>query len=139
VTTVRYDHNDVVEIADLLMGRRIVHVDLDKRLLQLDNGTEIEVEPNEGGCACSAGDYELTHLATVENIITDVRVVNDPSGDDYNGPSYQHTGYSIFVVADATEINAVQIDGDDGNGYYGTGYRLIVKPGAAPPVIQEEP
>ena len=33
---------------------------------------------------------------------------------------------TISEEADAVEINAVQIDGDDGNGYYGTGYQLIV-------------
>ncbi len=30
------------------------------------------------------------------------------------------------MVADAAEINAVQIDGNDGNGYHGTGYELVV-------------
>jgi hypothetical protein len=129
---------DGVEIAALLVGRRIVgaeqgefpvsdghYWDTPTGKLTLDDGTVILVKPNQGGCACSAGDYYLTSLATVNNVITDVRVVceSDSSPDSWYAGSQS---YRIYVVADAVEINAVQIDGDDGNGYYGTGYELIV-------------
>jgi hypothetical protein len=91
--------------------------------LPLDDGRHVYVIPNQGGCACSAGDYELTHLASVDNVITSVRLDETAESDEWGeGPKR----YSIFVVADATEINLLTIDGDDGNGYYGTGYRLIV-------------
>lgn len=131
------DHNATDAIAALLTGRRIVaaeqgHFDRPDRdwgdaatgKLTLDDGTVILAAPNQGGCACGAGDYELKHLATVDNVITSVRLAaeTDPE-QDWSEPDQS---YRIYVVADATEINAVQIDGNDGNGYYGTGYELIV-------------
>lgn len=61
----------------------------------------------------------------MDNIITSVRLDSETDLGEYGeGP----TSYRIYVVADAVEINALQIDGDDGNGYYGTGYELIVIP-----------
>jgi hypothetical protein len=134
-----YDQNDADETAALLVGRRIVAAEMgvfkrpDVRTwssdpatgkLTLDDGTEILVVPHEGGCACSAGDYALTALATVDNVITSVRLAVEDADRDQWGEGDQ--SYRIYVVADAVEVNAVQIDGSDGNGYYGTGYQLIV-------------
>lgn len=124
------------EIGALLTGRRIVaaeegHFDRPDRewgdtptgKLTLDDGTEVLVVPNEGGCSCSAGDYYLKSLAACDNVITSVRLVAEPIGEEDWATKQS---YRIYVVADAEEINVVQIDGDDGNGYYGTGYELIV-------------
>ena len=129
------NHNDADGIRTLLTGHRIVAVeqgnfdrpdqdwgDAATGKLSLDDGTIVLVAPNQGGCACSAGDYGLTSLATCDNIITSVNVVALDGHDDWG----TDRSYRIYVVADATEINVVQIDGDDGNGYYGTGYDLIV-------------
>ena len=130
------------EIRDLLMGHRIVSAEVgsfdlpdDERgwswttkasgRLTLDDGTQVLVVPNEGGCACSAGDYELAHLASVDNIITDVRLVAEDVGEDRYEPD---THYRIYVIADAVEINVMSVEGNDGNGYYGTGYELFVVP-----------
>jgi hypothetical protein len=136
--------NDEERIADTLVGRRIVRAETGQfdygarwtkasGRLELDNGTRVYVVPNEGGCSCGAGDYELTHLASVDNIITSARCTETTTGyGDYgDGP----TRYQVFVVADATEINLLTIDGDDGNGYYGTGYRLIVVPSVGGPNV----
>lgn len=141
---------DEDEIAELLIGRRVVEAEAgdfrrpdDNRWagavtgrLRLDDGTVVLVAPNEGSCTCSAGDYYLESIAKVDNIITSVKLVNDPDGDDartynydtdeYEGPKPE--GYKIFVYCDNTEINLMHIDGSDGNGYYGTGYELIVLP-----------
>lgn len=133
------DHTDHEAIEALLVGRRVVAAERGdatipdaeyswdstaEGLLTLDDGTRIYVKGNEGGCACSAGDYELTHLAAVDNVITSVRFEDHPSGDefeDYEG------WYRIFVVADAVEVNIASFEGSDGNGYYGTGYDLWVQ------------
>lgn len=131
-----FDQTDEEGVRDLLVGRRVVtaeegsfptndggwHETASGRLT-LDDGRQILVIPNEGGCSCGAGDYSLTSLAKVDNIITAVRLANTTEPSEYDeGP----TKYEIFVVADAVEINLLTIDGDDGNGYYGTGYKLIV-------------
>jgi len=131
------DH-DAIEA--LLLGRRIVSAEQGdvtvpgneddyygrtaEGVLTLDDGTRIYVKGNEGGCACSAGDYPLAHLAAVDNVITSVRFDDHPSGDefeDYEG------WYRIFVVADTVEVNIASFEGSDGNGYYGTGYALYVQ------------
>lgn len=131
------EETDEAEIQELLTGRRIVAAEMgafdcrDKHgwktqasgRLTLDNGTRIYVVPNSGGCSCGSGDYELTSLAAVDNVITSVRLA-----EEHDERSYEAISYRIYVVADAVEINAVQVNGDDGNGYYGTGYELIVVP-----------
>lgn len=136
ITRLIYNHTNAAEIEGLLLGHRIVAVEKGEYELEgrrwydsptgrltLDDGTQLYVAPNQGGCACSAGDYTLTHLTKVDNVITSVRLVDEEIVDGEDAHSYR-----IYVVADAQEINAVQVDGDDGNGYYGTGYELIVVP-----------
>lgn len=130
------DQDDDDATRDLLVGHRIVKAEtgsfewfdygeyrsLASGRLTLDDGTQVLVAPNEGGCICGAGDYVLSGLAEVDNIITSVRLdVEDEA------PEYERS-YRIYVVADNVEVNAVTIKGDDGNGYYGTGYELIVLP-----------
>ncbi|MCW2768513.1 MAG: hypothetical protein JWO11_4472 [Nocardioides sp.] len=113
-------------ITELLMGRKVVKVTDDT--LQLDNGTVLTLRGNEGGCACSAGDYELTELNGVDNIITNVEFEDSPAGDDETGEGF----YRIFVFADNQRINLATFEGSDGNGYYGTGYAIEVRPGGDP-------
>jgi hypothetical protein len=112
------DHED---ISALLMGRTVTKV-ADDRLL-LDDGAVLVLAGNEGGCSCGAGDYELTELNGVDNVITNVEFVDDPDGDDHpNGAG----AYQIFVFADNTKVNLARFEGSDGNGYYGTGYSITV-------------
>lgn len=132
--------NEEDKIRNVLMGKRIVGAEIGDFTaeaggdrwnpvtgkLTLNDGTVIYIAPNQGGCACSAGDYFLTSLATVDNIITDVKAVAEE--EDKDNWDYGSTSYRIYVIADNVQINAVQIDGDDGNGYYGTGYELFVVP-----------
>lgn len=126
-----YDQEDADGIEQLLVGRRIVEVERGEfpvdhgyatGALTLDNGVRILVEPNDGGCSCGAGDYDLTHLEAVDNIITSVDL--DWRAGDMDSDYLSH--YTIFVFADHRRINAVEVTGDDGSGYYGTGYRLHV-------------
>jgi hypothetical protein len=138
---IELDETNHGEIEALLLGRRIVTAEqvavpipdsewprTADGVLTLDDGTRIYVRGNEGGCACSAGDYPLTHLAAVDNVITSVRFEDRPDSDDYwDGPEGERGWYRIFVVADAVEVNVASFEGTDGNGYYGTGYELYVQ------------
>jgi hypothetical protein len=126
-------------IAQLLIGRRIVSaekgrfdypgrstwVNQPEGRLVLDDGTTLYLTGHEGGCSCGAGDYDLTKVAAVDNIITSARVEALPGGDGYDRDSGT---YRIFVFADAEEINVAEFAGSDGNGYYGTGFSLTVLP-----------
>lgn len=132
----RLNHENEREITDLLMGRKVVKVDAEHLLL--DDGTTIKAIGHDGGCACSAGCYDLSVLNGVDNIITRVEFDYAPAGDgEYpthgkhrDDPDDKWTGYyRIFVFADNEQINLMQFDGSDGNGYYGTGYEILVRRG----------
>lgn len=113
-------HGDKERIAELLVGRKVVEVQ--DPVLRLDDGTELVLRGNEGGCSCGAGDYELTSLNGVDNVITRVEFEDDPDGDDMAGAGF----YKIFVYAENERINLATFEGSDGNGYYGTGYTIEV-------------
>ncbi len=116
-----YNETDHDKVADLLVGRRVTKVADDT--LRLDNGTELVFVGNDGGCSCGAGDYDLTALNDVDNIITRVDFLDSPSGDDLDGDGR----YEIFVFADNQLVNLATFTGSDGNGYYGTGYSITVR------------
>lgn len=116
-------HGDEDAIRSLLLGHTVTKVSDDH--LTLDDGTLLRVVPNEGGCSCGAGDYDLVALNEVDNIITNVEFDYDPSGDYGDMASPGH--YRVFVLAGNKRINLLDIEGDDGNGYYGTGFWFVVR------------
>lgn len=141
VAATLYNEGNGREIAELLVGRRIVSAEMGEFTypgrsrwdemaegrLVLDDGTTLFLTGNWGAVCCSSGAYPLQRVATVNNIITNAWIDCSPGGDgmsDYDG------SYSIFVIADAVEINVAHFAGSDGNGCYGTGFTLHVVPGA---------
>ena len=111
-------------LRDLFLGHTVTKVADDT--LHLDDGRVLRVVPNEGGCSCGAGDYELKALKDCPvNAIMDVQVVVDAREDDYafeDGKTYR-----LFVLAQDERIELATIAGDDGNGYYGTGFWIEVQ------------
>lgn len=123
---IQYDQDDEAQIAELLVGRRVEKVS--ENTLLLDDGTVLEVQGNEGGCSCGAGDYELTELNSVDNAIMSVSVENRTKSDEELGDDYGYEEvYTIFVYAENQQIKLAEFEGSDGNGYYGTGFQLTVK------------
>lgn len=117
-----YSQENHEEIEALLLGRTVTKVAEDKLLL--DDGTELTLTGNEGCGGCTNGEYNLTELNGVDNVITKVEFVNDPDGDR----SYNKIGvYQIFVYADNVQVNLAHFIGSDDNGYYGTGYSITVR------------
>jgi hypothetical protein len=112
---------DPEAITQLLLGRKVAKVD-DETLL-LDNGVRLRLQGNNGGCSCGSGDYALTELNGVDNVITNVEFDNSPDGDHH--PDGEGI-YRIFVFADNQRINLATFEGSDGNGWYGTGYSIEV-------------
>lgn len=128
------DEDDREEITDLLIGRKVEKVDGEH--IRLDDGTIIKAIGHDGGCACSAGCYDLAVLNGVDNIITNVEYDYRPAGDYENPEKSGHPDdpeddwegyYRIFVYADNQQINLMQFNGSDGNGYYGTGFEILVR------------
>lgn len=119
-----YQEDEKDSIRELLIGRKVVKVADDT--LQLDDGIRLKFVGHEGACCCESGDYDLTELNGVDNIITSVEFEDLPCGDAYPGREYPGT-YKIFVFAANQKINLATFEGSDGNGYYGTGYKIIVE------------
>jgi hypothetical protein len=115
-----YSEENHDDVEALLLGRTVTRV-ADNKLL-LDDGTELTLVGNQGGCGCEAGDYELVELNGVDNIITRVEFFDSPGGDYVDGFGV----YQIFVYADNVKVNLAKFEGTDGNGYYGTGYQITV-------------
>lgn len=129
------EHTAEAEVRELLLGRRVVRAVTTEAgydqhrvwrdatgVLKLDDGTTLTVYPNSGCGGCPAGNYALTHLAKVDNVITSVTFDAEESAKG-------GTTYRVFVYAGHETINAVEllkVEGDDGNGHYGTGYSLVV-------------
>lgn len=123
------EHSDQDAIRELLLGRKVKKVASDH--LQLDDGTLLKIAPNQGGCACASGDYFLTDLNEVDNVITAVSFKReDREWGEYDWEAGEYpTTFSIFVVAEDKKLRLARIDGDDGSGYYGTGYTILVRGG----------
>lgn len=118
-----YTEEEHDAVAALLVGRKVEKVDTNT--IRLDNGMLLKLTGNDGGCSCGSGDYELTELNGVDNVITSVEFEDSPDGDD-NPEGTGH--YRIFVFADNVKVNLATFEGSDGNGYYGTGYSIEVLP-----------
>lgn len=120
-----FSHEAKKDIERLLVGRRIVRVDLvggvEGSHFALDDGTVVKLLGNVGCAGCPSGSYDLTHLEGVDNVITAVGF-NDSPNDSYGEGIYQ-----IFVFANNEQVNLATFEGTDGNGYYGTGYHLLVR------------
>lgn len=116
-------HTDSVGLLNLFQGKSVRKISGDT--LQLSDGTVLEIHPNEGGCSCGAGDYEITELNECDNIITNVELVatDHVIDDPWETPP---TTYALFVYAGDRKINLLTVDGDDGNGYYGSGFWIHV-------------
>lgn len=119
-TTMHYTEED--QIRTLLVGRSVAKVADNE--LRLDDGRLLTVVPNEGGCSCAAGDYELTELNDCPNMIMAVEFDQEDTDHDGEGPQT----YRVFVLAENQRIKLLEVSGDDGNGYYGTGWWLEIKP-----------
>lgn len=114
-------HSDKEEIVELFVGKSVKKISDDQ--LALSDGTVLQIVPNEGGCSCGAGDYDIDYINECENIITNVElVVTEQDHGDWD----TLTSYDIFVYSGHQKINLVSIKGDDGNGYYGTGFWINV-------------
>lgn len=111
------EHSTSEDYAALLVGHRIVKAQNDA--LWTDDGRKLKILPNQGGCSCGSGDYEVTALNTCDNIITSAEIEHTEGG--YNGNTWR-----LFVYADNQKVNAFEVSGDDGDGYYGTGFTVYV-------------
>ena len=124
--TTRHSYDDTDALREAMFGRSVVSVQIDDddyspegRVL-LDDGTELILHGNDGGCSCGGGDYALTRLNDMPiNGITNVEI----DVDEHDGYSLT---YRIFVLAQDQRFELAAFEGNDGSGYYGTGFWFTV-------------
>lgn len=114
---------DTESIRELLVGHSVVNVNVDENTLTLDNGVQVSVAPNSGCWGCPSGNYSVTSINTVENVITNVKVKTKTNEND-------KTVYSVIVyssgVSHKNKDTLLTVSGSDGNGWYGTGFELEI-------------
>jgi hypothetical protein len=108
-----YSYLDRDKIRDLLLGHSVTIVGPDR--LQLDDGTVLEIVPNEGCGGCSEGHYSIDELNECPNNAI-MSVEFEDSDDEV---------FRVFVYAESTKIKLLEVSGHD-NGYYGVGYWIWV-------------
>lgn len=121
------------DLSPLLLGRRIVGARTCEKpvvryprpqtigVLTLDDGTVIEVIPNQGCGGCYSGWADVESVAAAPNIITRVEVVRDE-------PDRWSDRWRLFVVAGDERINVVSSLCPDYEGdWYGHGFMLLVR------------
>lgn len=111
-------HDDQDSINELFVGRKVVAAH--NEVIELDDGTEIKVIPNEGCGGCEDGWFYLRSISEVDNVITSVEVDHEYTGNGYTEV------YKIVVYAEGVGEDLVVVEGSEGNGYYGTGFSLKV-------------
>jgi hypothetical protein len=84
--------------------------------LVLDDGTRIEFTDNYDCCSWA----DLNKLRTCDNVITDVRIEDDDSGEG----SYSAW---VYAVTDKGGVEIVNQDSNASNGYYLHGFALKVR------------
>jgi len=124
--TISYDHRSKppkAELTELLVGKSIIEVDIEEKLILLSDGTELTIEPNEAEC-CD-GEFALTVLQGAENAITSVKLK-----DRFDGKraSRQQDVFELFVYTEGVRHaqKLVEVAGHEGQGYYGSGFRIHV-------------
>lgn len=112
-------HYNEKEIRELLLYHKVIKADIDTNTLTLDNGTELTFYGNIGCYGYGIGTYSVTELNECDNIITDVKFVND---DDIKDKELDDMSYKIFVCL-------IQAGDTDGSGCYGRTvlYTMYVK------------
>lgn len=106
------------ELNEVFVGHTVTVVNDDT--IRLNDGTLLQIVPNEGGWGCGCGSYDITELNGCDNIITGCKIVSQ--GNDDEGFVYR-----LYVYSGYTKVNLVTVNGHDGTGQYGTGFAIFVR------------
>lgn len=101
-------------LEEIFIGKSIIEVT--NETMTLNDGRVLNIEANEGCGGCESGRYELESLATFENIITNVDVIE----------SGRKNRISLFVYSNGIGKSVIDCVGDEGFGYYGSGFTIKV-------------
>lgn len=112
-------YNDKQGLKELFIGKQIVETRAEEGILILSDGKELSIKPNSGCWGCISGNFSLSELNEVNNVITNVKTVKT----DKDGTTYQ---LFLYVEGVKKKEKLFAVTGSEGNGYYGTGYTIEV-------------
>lgn len=114
-----YDGWDLADLLrEELVGQRITTITDD--LIVLDNGTVLDIEPNQGCGDCDTGWAEMEIIPNNPN--TEAAVMNVEYEDTYKART---DSFKIFIYMANSTITMKGFNGND-NGYYGSGFWVTV-------------
>lgn len=102
------------DLADELIGKRIVEIDTYENTLTLHDGTMLKFYDASDCCAWFSAELEEKNLT--DNAITHVTTTGE----------YGDEAWSIHILAANKHIADVHIHGDEGSGYYCHSVNLAV-------------
>jgi len=108
---------NVADLAEMVIGHRIVHVEQDgsETTIELDNGNRVILAATDDCCAYTEVQSFLTHADTIDHIITGVGTTD---------------GYTTWhIYADLGDVLELTVGWSAGNAfYYGYGLSIRVEP-----------
>ncbi|GAA1049475.1 DUF7448 domain-containing protein [Arthrobacter russicus] len=99
------------DLAKIVLGKTITNIDTKNNTCTLNDGTILEFEDTSDCCAWFSAELHAGHLT--QNMITNIQV-EDKAADDQDFDQK----YTIHVLAEATEVLAIDIEGTPTSGYY---------------------
>lgn len=105
------------DLAKILIGRRIVNISTDEKLLELDDGTVLHFENTSDCCAWFSAQLRDGNLTT--NGITAVRTTDHTKVEGYfDSFANPVCNYTLHILAEDHNIVDLDIEGDPTSGYY---------------------
>lgn len=108
------------DLSAQLVGRRIVHINPNRRTIKLDNGTKLWLQNTEECCAYF--EAKINSIDLSQNAVTSVRREELPATD--SSPSAEH--YALTVLTVDKEICSIEIEGNLGTGEYFRSINLVI-------------
>lgn len=111
---------------DFLIGKKIIKVEEGTiAKLVCDDGTEIEIETNEGCGGCSNGWSSIDDLKILENNNNAITNVECKYSEEPGW--YDNDRFTLFIYYEDGKINEIKGDDGYGNGWYGGGFYITIK------------
>ena len=120
------DGENLEDLKELLIGRKIVEVDDDDEALILDNGVRLYPVGNEGCGGCLAGNWWISHLAPYDHAITGVKIAEEDFTEDYSADCDHIVRVFVWAESEVKATEIITAKGYEDNGFYGQGYEIYV-------------
>ena len=122
----KVDGENLEDLKELLIGRKIVEADDDDEALILDNGVRLYPVGNEGCGGCNAGNWWISPLAPYDHAITGVKIAEEDLTQDYSAIGDHVVRVFVWAESSVKAAEIITAKGYEDNGFYGQGYEIYV-------------